>query len=209
MTKKKYVNIEFSVIAGELKGKRITAPDLEVTRPPLSRLRKAIFDFLEPHVAGEGYLDLFSGTGSYLFEAVSRGAGSALGLEKERLLVESINRQAVELGVGGRLRCLREDVFAGIERLHTGPKRWKVIMMAPPQYLDLVHKTLVVLRRAPVSAAEGMIVCQHDTSETRKIDFLDFPILQQRKYGNTTYTVLSPGIPDEEAATGASSSGPE
>ncbi len=204
--KKKSPNIEFSVIAGELKGKRITAPDLGTTRPPLTRLRKAVFDFLTPHVQDEGYLDLFSGTGSYLFEAVSRGAAMAVGVEKERELVEAINRQAFELGIGGRLRCLREDVFAAIERIHTGPKRWKVIMMAPPQYLDLVHKTLIVLRRAPVSTDGGMIVCQHDTSETRKIDFLDFPILQQRKYGNTTFTVLSPGTTAANPET--SGSGP-
>ena len=74
-------------------------------------------------------------------------------------------------------------------------------MMAPPQYLDLVHKTLIALRKAPLSAPEGIIVCQHDTSETRKIDFLDFPIVQQRKYGNTTYTVLSPEITSDSSGS--------
>jgi 16S rRNA G966 N2-methylase RsmD len=37
---------DFRVIAGELKGKKIVSPDLGITRPPLTRLRKAIFDFL-------------------------------------------------------------------------------------------------------------------------------------------------------------------
>ena len=78
MTERQTREFKFTIIAGEFKGRKITAPDLGVTRPPLSRLRKSIFDFLQPYLAGAAYLDLFSGTGSYLFEVVSRGVATAV-----------------------------------------------------------------------------------------------------------------------------------
>jgi 16S rRNA (guanine966-N2)-methyltransferase len=184
--------IEFSVISGELKGRKIVAPDLGVTRPPLSRVRKSIFDFLMPYIVDARYLDLFSGTGAYLFEAVSRGAVKAVGVELEPLLTGSINLQAKKFRVDDRLTCLTKDVMLAIPELHAKADQFDIIMMAPPQYKGIVTQTLEILRANPVSSAEGIILCQHDTSETNKIQFFDFRILQQRKYGNTTFSVLRP-----------------
>ncbi len=182
--------MEFTIIAGSLKGRTITAPDLGLTRPPLSRLRRSIFDFLKPYLDGASYLDLFSGTGSYLFEAVSRGVSVAVGVEREKHLADTINRQAKSLGVGANLTCRCEDVFTAIPSLGAERKRFDIIMIAPPQYVGLVDRTLAALRQSPLSRPKGLILCQHDSNETNKINFLDFPILQRREYGNTAFTVL-------------------
>ena len=182
--------LEFRIIAGELKGRKITSPDLGVTRPPLSRLRKAIFDFMSPHLEGARYLDLFSGTGSYLFEAVSRGVAKALGIEIERQLVDTINRQAARYGVSDRLACLCDDVLKALPGLAAQGCRYDLVLLAPPQYRGLVDAALHLLREYPLLARNGRIICQHDASETSRMDFSEFEIQQQRRYGNTTFTVL-------------------
>ncbi len=192
MNQKKTPKIEFSVVAGILKGRRITAPDLGITRPPLTRLRRSLFDFLMPYIDGAAYLDLFSGTGSYLFEAVSRGAGTAAGIEKEPRLVDAINDQAAKLGVSDRLKCVRDDVFRSIERFHARSRLFDIVTMAPPQYKGFINKTLAALHEHPVVVSDGMIICQHDTSETKDIDILNFSLLERRKYGNTTFTIVAP-----------------
>ncbi|MGD8922501.1 MAG: RsmD family RNA methyltransferase [Candidatus Zixiibacteriota bacterium] len=182
---------EFAIIAGELKGKKIVAPDLGITRPPLTRLRKSIFDFLQPYLPDAHYLDLFSGTGSYLFEAVSRGVSGAVGVEMETRLAEAINSQAHKFGVVDRLSCLVGDVFEVIPQLGQQREKFDIVMIAPPQYQGFVDRTLATLAEHPVSTDDGLIICQHDSSETRRIDFSAFEILQQRKYGNTTFTILA------------------
>lgn len=182
---------EFRVVAGSLKGKAFRMPNLGVTRPPLTRLRKAIFDFLNPYLVDGSYLDLFSGTGSYLFEAVSRGAQRALGVEMEPMLADAINGQAEKCGIGGQLRCLNQNVFEALPQLAEQGKLFDIVMLAPPQYKQLVDRTLVSLRDNRVVRPGGLIICQHDTSESRKINFLDFEIVQTRKYGNTTFTVVT------------------
>ncbi len=183
-------DFKFQVIAGQLKGRTITAPDLGVTRPPLSRLRRAIFDFLWPYLEDANYLDLFCGTGSYLFEAVSRGAVSAVGVENESKLADAINKQAAKYGVSDKLNCLCQDVFTAIPDLHNKQNQFHIVMIAPPQYQGLIEKTLKCLKENPLLEKDGLIVCQHDTSESNKIDFSHFEIKEQRKYGNTTFTVL-------------------
>ncbi|MFH1372782.1 MAG: 16S rRNA (guanine(966)-N(2))-methyltransferase RsmD [bacterium] len=190
MSIKKQSDFKFKVVAGRLKGKVITAPNTGITRPPLTRLRRAIFDFLAPYLSSACYLDLFSGTGSYLFEAVSRGAGVALGVEVDPKLAETINRNAGRLEVSDQLTCLAEDVFEAVRRLAAGTRKYDIVMVAPPQYQGLIDRTLVLLKDTNIVSTGGLIICQHDTSETAKIDFAGFEIEQHRKYGNTTFTIL-------------------
>ena len=193
MTKKKTDSADdfsFQVIAGQLKGRTITAPDLGITRPPLSRIRRSIFDFLMPYLQDASYLDLFSGTGSYLFEAVSRGAAKAVGVEKEPKLAESINAQAEVFDIGNKLCCRCEDVFEALPKLSKVGEKFDIIMIAPPQYKGIIDETLKCLRQYPVIADDGFLLCQHDSSETDRIESLDFKIRDQRKYGNTTFTIL-------------------
>lgn len=182
--------LEFRIIAGELKGKKIVCPDLGITRPPLTRVRKSIFDYLTPYLSGADYLDLFSGTGSYLFEAVSRGAKSGTGVELDPRLAETINAQANQYGVGEKLRSLTGDVFQVLPGLAARGERFNIIMVAPPQYKGIIDQTLKLLVEHQLLSPSGQIICQHDTSETDKIDWASWRVIQQRKYGNTTFTIL-------------------
>ncbi len=182
---------EFKIVAGELKGRTIKAPQLAATRPPLTRLRRAIFDFLVPFLRDASYLDLFSGTGSYLFEAVSRGATRGIGVELNRQLVDSINNQATGFGLSERLVCRCLDVFKAIEDLSGQNEKFDIIMIAPPQYEGLIDRTLESLRNHCLTTEDSLILCQHDSSETAGINFQGFAIQQQRRYGNTTFSILS------------------
>lgn len=181
---------EFKIVSGSLKGKKITAPDLGITRPPLTRLRKSIFDFLMPYIKGADYLDLFSGTGSYLFEAVSRGAVSATGVELNSELVRSINSQAVKLDVDSLLNCRCDDVFDIIPKLFQLDKKFDIIMIAPPQYKKIIDATLEVIGENKILKQDGIILTQQDSSETNSINFDRFKVKQNRKYGNTTFSIL-------------------
>ncbi len=181
---------EFTIIAGTLKGKRIVAPDLGITRPPLSRLRKSIFDFLKPFLEDARYLDLFSGTGSYLFEAVSRGVATAVGVELHPALAAAINAQAEQFNIADRLRCIEADVRWAVPSLADTGEQFDIIMVAPPQYHGWIDRTLEIIRRTTIATPDTLILCQHDTSEVKHLRLEGFEILQRRKYGNTTFTAL-------------------
>ena len=192
MSRKKPPRFEFTIVAGELKGRRITAPDLGITRPPLTRIRRSLFDFLGPYLTDAEFLDLYSGTGSYLFEAVSRGAAHATGVERDPRLVVAINEQAEKLGLQRRLVCERNDVIKAIGRFHEASRWFDIITLAPPQYRGLIGQTLRTMQEYPILGQEGLIVCQHDTKESGDFPSSPFSLLERRTYGNTTLTVLGP-----------------
>ncbi|MBU0983663.1 MAG: RsmD family RNA methyltransferase, partial [candidate division Zixibacteria bacterium] len=59
----------------------------------------------------------------------------------------------------------------------------------------LINRTLSLMAKHPLAAPQGLILCQHDTSERIVYNESVFELVQKRKYGNTTYTILTPKEP--------------
>jgi len=62
------------VIAGDFKGRRLSAPKGTEARPTADRVKEAIFSMIESELPGSVCLDLFAGSGALGIEALSRGA---------------------------------------------------------------------------------------------------------------------------------------
>jgi 16S rRNA G966 N2-methylase RsmD len=99
------------IIGGSLRGRKLRYHGDPVTRPMKDRVREAIFNLIGAEVAGREAVDLFGGTGALGIEALSRGAESALLIERHvptsRVIAE--NLQAV--GVEGRATLLTTSAF--------------------------------------------------------------------------------------------------
>src|ERR1700737_5038650 len=87
------------VIAGAVGGRRLKAPRGTLTRPTSDRVREALFSLLgdvsEAHV-----LDLFAGTGSLGIEALSRGARSAVFIERNPRALRVLKDNLASLEIG-------------------------------------------------------------------------------------------------------------
>lgn len=80
--KKKLGNLK--IIAGSARGRAIEAPPGRTTRPILAVLKERLFNILGQQFEGQLVWDLFAGSGSMGLEAVSRGAGGCVFVEKDR-----------------------------------------------------------------------------------------------------------------------------
>src|SRR5262245_65361412 len=87
------------VIAGELRGRRLRAPEGERTRPMLDRVREALFDTLRPWIEGAFVLDLFAGSGALGIEALSRGARRVRFVERAAGACRCLEANVSELGL--------------------------------------------------------------------------------------------------------------
>ena len=80
------------IITGSAKGaKLLTLEGLE-TRPTAERTKEAVFSMLQFDIEGRRVLDVFSGSGQMALEALSRGADSAVMLDKSKDAVNIINK---------------------------------------------------------------------------------------------------------------------
>lgn len=86
------------IIAGTARGTVIDAPLGRDTRPTLDRVRENVFNILQQQVRGARVLDLFSGSGAMAFEAVSRGATSAVLVDVDKRRIRWRKRIAASCG---------------------------------------------------------------------------------------------------------------
>lgn len=72
------------VIAGKARRLPLKTLPGSDTRPTTDRIKETLFNILQPEIPDCSFLDLFSGSGAIGIEALSRGAASAVFVEKIR-----------------------------------------------------------------------------------------------------------------------------
>jgi 16S rRNA (guanine966-N2)-methyltransferase len=102
------------IVGGQFRGRPLTAPAHEGTRPTSDRAREAVFNILahgipEFELAGARVLDLFAGTGALGLEALSRGAAFCLFVEQEVEARALVRRNIEALGLTGVTKVFRRD----------------------------------------------------------------------------------------------------
>lgn len=179
------------VIAGELRGRRLSAPVRPGVRPTSDRVREAIFDILYSLGGVEGLqvADLFSGSGALGIEALSRGASSVTFVERDPLSVAAIrcNLESVGLDDGqrdgrdGDAAVVRADVDTWVA---TTASRYDLVLCDPP-YDYRGWETLV--GRLPGDLA----VLESGAEVTLP---LDWAVIKTKRYGGTIVTVARPAL---------------
>jgi 16S rRNA (guanine966-N2)-methyltransferase len=100
------------VIAGSMRGRRLTVPPGDGVRPTKDIVREAVFSALDARGAlvDAAVLDLYSGSGALAIESLSRGAADAMLVERDRTALDAIQQNLDLLDLGGQTRVARADV---------------------------------------------------------------------------------------------------
>jgi 16S rRNA (guanine966-N2)-methyltransferase len=169
------------IVAGAYKGRRLHAPRGSTTRPTADRVREALFSILGD-VSGLRVLDLFAGTGALGIEALSRGAASAVFVEREPRAAAALQRNLDAVGAAtGRLR--RQDALAFL----AADRGTYDLVFADPPY-DLAPRLGQPLsERLPAVLSEGARTVTE--SDKRMPLELALPLLTERVYGDTVIRI--------------------
>jgi 16S rRNA (guanine966-N2)-methyltransferase len=170
------------VVAGRFGGRRLAAPPGRGTRPTSDRVREALFSMLGP-LDGARVLDLYAGSGALGIEALSRGAASALLVERDPRAVAVIR---ANLGAVG----LSEPEA----RVHAGPARvalryasvrgdtYDLVLLDPPYRSAPALGRELSAALGPLLAAGGRVVTESDRRAPLE---LHLPLTHERRYGDT------------------------
>jgi len=138
--------MKLRIISGELKGRYVSAADDIAFRPTQERVREAVANIVGNRFRGVAAADFCAGSGSFGFEMISRGAASVDFVEIDKITAIRIADNAKRLGVGDRVRVVREDVRKVVEG---GVKQYDIIFYDPPygvaEFEELVPKFLNLL----------------------------------------------------------------
>lgn len=168
------------IIAGTARGTVIDAPLGRDTRPTLDRVRENVFNILQQQVRGARVLDLFSGSGAMAFEAVSRGAASAVlvDVDKKAHQVEEANCR--KLRMDDRCRLLLMDWQAAVSQLQRSDDRFNLVFLDPPYAMHDLCGVMNALK--PLIAEDAIILVEHE-AKTFPSTPDGFDLYDSRKYG--------------------------
>src|SRR5262245_7996105 len=175
------------IVAGQLRGRPLAAPEGGLTRPTSDRVREAVFNILEhgiPEFAFEGVrvLDLFAGTGALGLEALSRGAAFCLFVEEDAAARGAIRRNIETLGLTGITKVFRRDAT------DLGPAGnrggFGLVFLDPPYERGLAQRALASAARGGWLCAGAIAVIED--SRRASINLPErFTALAQRTWGDT------------------------
>jgi 16S rRNA (guanine966-N2)-methyltransferase len=168
------------VVAGDFRGRRLAAPRGVRTRPTADRVREALFSMLGD-VSGARVLDLYAGSGALGIEAMSRGAESAVFVERDPRAVAAIERNLESLGL--EQEVLRQDAVRFLARA-TGT--FDLVFCDPPY--DSASRLAGPLAQGlpAVTAEHARIVTESDKRNPLE---LPFPLITERTYGDTRIAI--------------------
>lgn len=177
------------IIGGRLGGRHIKVMEAAGLRPATGRVREALFSMLAAREAlpsGARVLDLFAGAGSVGIEAVSRGAGSALFVEKNPAVARMLRDNLQSLGLGpDEARVLDADVAKALPRL--SGRSFDLVAVDPPYGQGLLPPTLAGILANDLLAPGGVIAAEIEA--TAVLQAGDVPdalhCLVDRAYGQT------------------------
>ena len=131
------------IIAGRFGGRTLATPRGEATRPTTERVREALFSRLEhlDALAGARVLDLYAGSGALAFEALSRGATSAVLVEAARSVASVALRNAKTLGCAGEATVVSAKAEKYSNSAGSGGADAFSLVIADPPY-DIDEATL-------------------------------------------------------------------
>src|SRR5437763_7422056 len=81
---------QIRIVAGSLRGRRLTVTVHAGLRPTPQRVRESLFSILGNAVPDRPFVDVFAGTGVVGLEALSRGASAATFVERDHRLANEI-----------------------------------------------------------------------------------------------------------------------
>lgn len=185
------------IVAGWAGSLQLAVP-ADGTRPTSDRTREAIFSMLEARDAVEGaaVLDLYAGSGAFGLEAVSRGAASAVLVEKapkavrvvrdniarlRRAAREPIDVRVVQQAVGAFLAAAQADVG--------------LAFLDPPYDLPDDQMAADLAALAPLLTADAVVVVERSSRSPAPVLPAGLVLDRTRIYGDTAVHVLDLAAP--------------
>jgi 16S rRNA (guanine966-N2)-methyltransferase len=165
------------IVAGSLKGRIFSEPHGHHTHPMGEKVRGALFNALGD-IEGLSVLDAFSGSGALSFEAVSRGASSAVAIERDPNVHKVVKRSVSELNIEKKVKAIRAG--AGAWSGNNPDATFDIVLLAPP-YDDLQPHLLQKLTAHLNN--KGILVLDYP-GKLEPPQFSGLQIAQQKNYGD-------------------------
>ncbi len=176
------------ITGGSAKGRSIKLPTGDV-RPAMARARISLFDYLADQVVGARVIDLYCGSGSLGFEALSRNSKSVDFVDNSGTVLKVTKSNALKLGFENRCRFTKTDVFQFLDKYDVEyNKPYDIIFAAPPYKIAEPDEIISRLHRAKALRISGILCLEYPKYGTAPSSD-NFTLDRRKSYGATVLEV--------------------
>ncbi len=181
------------IISGKFRGRKLTdSLHLKKTlRPTTDMAREALFNILFSakslkeigfQIVGSDILDVCCGSGAVAFEALSRGANSAVLIDNNREHLELAKKNAELLGIISEAKFLQLDV----RKLPQNEKFFDLVFIDPPYREDYLLIVSSLLEKNWIQKKSLIIIEFETTNNLSEISKM-LNKVEIRSYGSTSF----------------------
>ena len=171
------------ITGGRLKGETLHAAPRHV-RPAMDRMRESLFARLGP-LDDLRVLDLFSGSGSLALEAISRGAGPVVAVERDRRVC-SVTRANLK-GTDCLIYCMPAERF--LTRCAKENSRYDLIFADPP--FAYRYRRELIERIATIAGSPARVVVHYPATESLPATIGALVRSNLRDYGHSRIAIYA------------------
>jgi len=153
------------IISGQHGGRKLPVADLPGLRPTTDRTKETLFNWLTPYLRNARCLDMFAGSGSLGFEALSRYASFCSFIEQDKSATNIIkgNIQLLKLNAD-TTQVLTGDALQQLSQLQG---QYDLVFIDPPFHQGLVPKVLDKLSTLDLLAKDGLIYIETELENSQ------------------------------------------
>ncbi|MCL4428734.1 MAG: 23S rRNA (adenine(2030)-N(6))-methyltransferase RlmJ [Deltaproteobacteria bacterium] len=176
-----------------MKGRKI--PNLykiENVSPSSDFLKGVLFNVIGTGIRGKIFCDLYAGSGSIGFEALSRGAAFCIFAETSPDLIPIIIKLSKKFDIEEKVKVIKKDVLKALEKGVLREYKPDYIFIDPPYNLGLCEKTVNEIITHSTGGGSEIIV-QHDKREALLQDYPPYKLINEKIHGKSAlsfYRVL-------------------
>ena len=162
------------VITGTARGRKLKTPENYDIRPTTDNVKESVFNIIQFDIEGRRVLDLFAGTGQLGIECLSRGAESAVFVDKDRAAIQIVKENLKLCGLKGTV--VQEDALSFLR--HCG--RFDIIFVDPPYDSNLYESVLETVKLVDILSEGGIILCE--ARRDRALPEMTAPYRKRKEY---------------------------
>ena len=175
------------IIGGNFRGKNILNPTDKSTRPLKDMVRESIFNIIE-HSKNEyvelnnaKVLDLFSGTGSFGIECLSRGAKKVIFFENYKDSIKILKKNLDLLNLNKQSKIIEKDAY-NITQSQNNLLKFDLIFLDPPFKDNKLNQLIEKIKEMKITSKNTLIII-HRNKKISEIISKDLIISKEKNYG--------------------------
>ena len=172
------------IIGGKFKGKIIFFKKSRVTRPLKDSVKENIFNIinhsnlLKIKLDNANILDLYSGTGSFGIECISRGAKKVTFVEKDNFAIEILNKNLDTLSIEEKTLIINDKIenYLNINN----KEKFDIIFLDPPFAENKFINEIKLIKKNKIYSKNHLIIIHRESKSYDNLSGILKPLIVKK-----------------------------